>query len=53
VIEKCSPSPWIELFARVPRRGWTQWGLEAETYKPPDSIYTKHSERPGLFDAIA
>ena len=26
IIEKCSPSPRLELFARYPRRGWYQWG---------------------------
>jgi N6-adenosine-specific RNA methylase IME4 len=28
IIEKCSPSPYLELFARHPREGWTQWGNE-------------------------
>lgn len=28
VIEACSPGPYLELFARHPRRGWTQWGNE-------------------------
>jgi N6-adenosine-specific RNA methylase IME4 len=28
-IEKASPSPRIELFARSPRDGWTVWGEEA------------------------
>jgi N6-adenosine-specific RNA methylase IME4 len=28
IIEACSPSPYLELFARFPRRGWTQWGNE-------------------------
>lgn len=26
LIERCSPGPWIELFARHRREGWTQWG---------------------------
>ena len=29
VIEACSPGPYVELFARYPRLGWTQWGAEA------------------------
>jgi N6-adenosine-specific RNA methylase IME4 len=33
IIEKCSPSPHLELFARTKRNGWTQWGEELETYK--------------------
>ncbi len=28
LIESCSPGPYLELFARFPRRGWTQWGNE-------------------------
>ena len=28
IIESCSPGPYLELFARFPRDGWTQWGNE-------------------------
>lgn len=28
IIESCSPGPYLELFARYPRRGWAQWGNE-------------------------
>lgn len=28
LIEGCSPGPYLELFARHPRPGWTQWGNE-------------------------
>jgi N6-adenosine-specific RNA methylase IME4 len=28
VIESCSPGPYLELFARFPRKGWHQWGNE-------------------------
>jgi len=28
IIEKCSPGPYLELFARHPRLGWVQWGNE-------------------------
>jgi len=28
LIESCSPSPYLELFARFPRIGWSQWGNE-------------------------
>jgi len=28
VIEHCSPGPYLELFARNIRPGWTQWGDE-------------------------
>jgi N6-adenosine-specific RNA methylase IME4 len=30
IIEACSPGPYLELFARYPRSGWTVWGNEAE-----------------------
>ena len=29
MIETCSPSPWVELFARSARPGWATWGAEA------------------------
>ena len=28
LIEECSPGPYLELFARHPRPGWSQWGNE-------------------------
>lgn len=31
VIEACSPSPYLELFARHDREGWEQWGREIES----------------------
>jgi N6-adenosine-specific RNA methylase IME4 len=30
IVEACSPGPYVELFARHPRSGWTAWGDEAE-----------------------
>jgi N6-adenosine-specific RNA methylase IME4 len=29
VVESCSPGPYLELFARYPRAGWSVWGNEA------------------------
>lgn len=29
LIERCSPGPYLELFARYPRDGWSVWGDEA------------------------
>lgn len=29
IIEACSPGPWLELFARHQRPGWTSWGDES------------------------
>jgi hypothetical protein len=28
LIEDCSPGPYLELFARHPRKAWEQWGNE-------------------------
>jgi N6-adenosine-specific RNA methylase IME4 len=30
LIEACSPGPYLEMFARYPREGWTVWGAEAD-----------------------
>ncbi|HWE16925.1 MAG TPA: MT-A70 family methyltransferase, partial [Hyphomicrobiaceae bacterium] len=30
IIEACSPGPYLELFARGVRPGWTAWGNQAE-----------------------
>jgi N6-adenosine-specific RNA methylase IME4 len=30
IIERCSPGPYLELFARHPRPNWSQWGNEIE-----------------------
>lgn len=30
LIERCSPGPRLELFAREQVKGWTQWGLESD-----------------------
>jgi N6-adenosine-specific RNA methylase IME4 len=33
IIERCSPSPYLELFARGTRSGWHAWGDQAKNYK--------------------
>ena len=35
VIEACSPGPYLEMFARYARTGWTSWGLEANEETEP------------------
>lgn len=32
IIEACSPGRYLELFARVRRKGWTQFGNEVDKY---------------------
>ena len=34
IIEKCSPGPYLELFARYIRPGWAQWGNEIDEGQP-------------------
>ena len=43
VIEACSPGPFLELFARGPRPGWTGWGDQAESYAPNWPTYARTS----------
>lgn len=51
VIEACSPGPYLELFARGERPGWTVWGNQAdETYKPSWPTYKNNSGMLYLFD---
>ena len=44
IIEACSPGPYIELFARGSREGWTSWGNQAEEYAPTWPTYANHSQ---------
>jgi len=30
LIERCSPGPYLEMFARYPQEGWVVWGDEAD-----------------------
>jgi N6-adenosine-specific RNA methylase IME4 len=45
VIESCSRGPYLELFARGTRPGWTYWGNQAnEDYEPTWETYANHSQ---------
>lgn len=44
LIEACSWGPYLELFARGPRQGWTTWGNQAEEYVPTWETYSNHSQ---------
>ncbi|HET7714112.1 MAG TPA: MT-A70 family methyltransferase, partial [Bauldia sp.] len=47
IIEKCSPGPYLELFARGTRPGWTAWGRQAEkSYAPTWDTYAYNSAVP-------
>jgi N6-adenosine-specific RNA methylase IME4 len=44
IIETCSPGPYIELFGRGVRKGWTTWGNQAaEGYGPTWDTYKHNS----------
>ena len=44
LIEKCSPGPFIELFARGDREGWAMWGNQADaSYEPTWKTYNNHT----------
>ena len=44
LIEACSPAPFLELFARGTRNGWTTWGDQAgSSYRPTWKTYANHS----------
>ena len=46
LITSCSPGPYLELFARGERPGWTIWGDPAhEGYAPDWPNYAHHSQR--------
>lgn len=45
VIESCSRGPYLELFARGTRPGWTYWGNQAhDDYAPTWDTYANHSQ---------
>ncbi len=44
VIESCSRGPYLELFARGTRPGWTTWGNQADGYHPDWPTYKNHSQ---------
>ena len=55
IIESCSPGPYLELFGRGIRDGWTTWGDEAkDLYEPRWKTYAHNSssERTKLFVAL-
>ncbi|GFZ99644.1 DNA methyltransferase [Elstera cyanobacteriorum] len=44
LIEACSPGPFLELFSRGVRPGWTVWGNQAdESYAPTWETYAHNS----------
>lgn len=48
LIESCSPGPFLELFARHPRDGWSVWGNEASDAAPRGQTYKGYAGGPIL-----
>ncbi len=45
LIESCSPGPYLEMFGRGVRKGWSTWGNQAEeTYEPTWETYSHNSK---------
>lgn len=53
IIERCSRGPFLELFARGTRGGWTGWGDQAKEYEPDWPTYSNHSKSYQAIDLIA
>lgn len=44
IIESCSPGPFLEMFSRGVRKGWSVWGNQAvEEYQPTWETYKHNS----------
>lgn len=44
IIQSCSPGPYLELFARGERKGWSTWGNQADaSYAPTWKTYSYNS----------
>jgi N6-adenosine-specific RNA methylase IME4 len=52
IIESCSPGPYLELFARGQRKGWTVFGNESEDYKIDWRTYDHNSKTAGNRKAV-
>ena len=44
LIERCSPAPYLEIFARGKRPGWDVFGDQAEEYNIEWDTYANHSQ---------
>lgn len=45
LIERCSPGPFLELFARHPRKDWIQWGNEVPANGFQKKVKVKNGSR--------
>lgn len=49
IVEQCSPGPYLELFARGQRAGWTQWGDQATGDVPQRPSRARRGRTPPVF----
>ena len=47
-IERLVAGPYLELFAREERPGWTVWGNETDKFSAWSNMWSKPFERPEL-----
>lgn len=52
LIESCSPGPYLELFARRARAGWTVWGDESADDVAPRGVVHKGYEGGAIFPPL-
>lgn len=53
LIEQCSPGPFLEMFARHPRGGWTLWGDESsDDVEPRGRTHKGYAGGPLLVPAV-
>jgi MT-A70 family protein len=53
IIEACSLGPYLELFARGSRPGWSTWGNQADEYFPDWPTYANHSQVDRMTDNVS
>ncbi len=46
LVERCSPGPYLELFARYPRPGWSTWGNQVGPEAVSTPYVSTYSEAP-------
>ena len=52
LVESCSPGPFLEMFARGSRAGWSAWGQQADEYSPDWPTYANHSQAETEADCV-
>lgn len=52
IIERCSPGPHLELFARGTRKNWVAWGNQADSYDITWNTYSNNSSGKKMNDKI-